>query len=181
VLPAVLCRHRVHLGGLQRAGLGLPGMMKYIQKFVYRQGARANSKTGARFGLDLPHARRVSPASSTGAEAIRLALGQVTARAKTDHRRADALGHREPQHRRQAPEGARSRRPDAGPLKVSCLDHEGSGHGTVPAMGRRQVEGDHRLDWSQTASWCAAKVEEDASAVTRKEKGITPRDCSKEK
>ena len=40
------------------------------------------------------------------------------------------------------------------PLKVTCARPRGRRRGQVPAVGRQQVEGDHRLDRSRTRSWC---------------------------
>ena len=64
------------------------------------------------------------------------------------------------------------------PLKVSCMDHEGSG-----LVKFQQWDG---AKWKVITDWMEpdrklvrAKVEEDAAQYA-KEKGITPRDCSKE-
>jgi branched-chain amino acid transport system substrate-binding protein len=65
------------------------------------------------------------------------------------------------------------------PLKVSCLDHEGGG-----AVKFQQWDG---KQWKVISDWIASDQKlvrpmiEASAAQYAKEKGITPRDCSKEK
>jgi branched-chain amino acid transport system substrate-binding protein len=65
------------------------------------------------------------------------------------------------------------------PLKVSCLDHEGGG-----AVKFMQWDG---RAWKVITDWIASDqsivrpMVEASAAQYAKEKGITPRDCSKEK
>jgi len=65
------------------------------------------------------------------------------------------------------------------PLKVSCLDHEGGG-----AVKFQQWDG---KQWKVITDWIASDQKlvrpmiEASAAQYAKEKGITPRDCSKEK
>ncbi len=64
------------------------------------------------------------------------------------------------------------------PLKTSCLDHEGSGK-----VKYQQWDGNK---WNVVTDWIEADKElvrgmiEESAAAYAKEKGITPRDCSKE-
>jgi branched-chain amino acid transport system substrate-binding protein len=64
------------------------------------------------------------------------------------------------------------------PLKVSCMDHEGGG-----AVKFLQWDG---RKWNTVTDWIASDratvrtIIEESAARYAKEKGITPRDCSKE-
>ena len=65
------------------------------------------------------------------------------------------------------------------PLKVTLPGPRRRRRGQVPAVGRQEVERDHRLDHGRPASWCA-RWSRQSAAQYAKEKNITPRDCSKE-
>jgi branched-chain amino acid transport system substrate-binding protein len=65
------------------------------------------------------------------------------------------------------------------PLKVSCLDHEGGG-----AVKFQQWDGKQWkviTDWIPSDQKLVRPMIEASAAQYAKEKGITPRDCSKEK
>ena len=66
------------------------------------------------------------------------------------------------------------------PLKVSCMDHEGGGAVKFQQWDGKQVERDQRLDPLRPVD-CVRPMIEASAAQYAKEKGITPRDCSKEK
>jgi branched-chain amino acid transport system substrate-binding protein len=64
------------------------------------------------------------------------------------------------------------------PLKVTCLDHEGGG-----AVKFQQWDGAKWkviTDWVQPDKELVRPMIEESAAKYAKEKGITPRDCSKE-
>jgi branched-chain amino acid transport system substrate-binding protein len=64
------------------------------------------------------------------------------------------------------------------PIKVSCLDHEGGG-----AVKFQQWDGKKwKLisDWIKSDQSIVRPMIEESAAAYAKEKGITPRDCSKE-
>ena len=122
--------------GYIAAGFNLPGtnfpVMQDILKHVYEKG-KGELEDKSRIG-SIYHTRGIVAGIIT-TEAIRTAQDALR-QGQADHRRADALGHREPQHRRQAPEGARRRRPDAA---AQGLVHgpRRRRRGEVPAVGRQ--------------------------------------------
>jgi branched-chain amino acid transport system substrate-binding protein len=64
------------------------------------------------------------------------------------------------------------------PLKVTCMDHEGGG-----AVKFQQWDGKQWkviTDWIQPDRELVRPMIEQSAAAYAKEKGITPRDCSKE-
>ena len=64
------------------------------------------------------------------------------------------------------------------PLKVSCTDHEGGG-----AVKFQQWDGTKWkliTDWISSDQSIVRPMVEESAAKYAKEKGITPRDCSKE-
>jgi branched-chain amino acid transport system substrate-binding protein len=64
-------------------------------------------------------------------------------------------------------------------LKVSCLDHEGGG--AVKFMQWDGKKWNVVTDWIATDQSIVRPMVEASAAQYAKEKGITPRDCSKEK
>ena len=122
--------------GYIAAGFNLPGtnfpVMQEILKHVYEQGqGRDGGQVAHRLDLPQPrHRRRHHHRGSHPHRAGPLRQGQA------DDRRAGALGHREPEHRRQAPEGARRGRPDAAAQGV-LHGPRGRRRGQVPAVGRQ--------------------------------------------
>jgi branched-chain amino acid transport system substrate-binding protein len=64
------------------------------------------------------------------------------------------------------------------PIKVSCMDHEGGG-----AVKFQQWDGTKWkliTDWIPSDQSIVRPMIEESAAAYAKEKGITPRDCSKE-
>ena len=64
------------------------------------------------------------------------------------------------------------------PLKVSCLDHEGSGK--VKFQRWDGTKWTVITDWIDADRALVRPMIEESAAKYAKEKGITPRDCSKE-
>ena len=64
------------------------------------------------------------------------------------------------------------------PIKVSCLDHEGGG--AVKFQEWDGVKWNVITDWIATDQKIVRPLIEESAAQYAKEKGITPRDCSKE-
>ena len=65
------------------------------------------------------------------------------------------------------------------PLKVSCMDHEGGG--AVKFLKWDGRKWNVITDWMQPDRQLVRAKVESSAAQYAKEKGITPRDCSKEK
>ncbi|MGH8704096.1 MAG: ABC transporter substrate-binding protein, partial [Burkholderiales bacterium] len=65
------------------------------------------------------------------------------------------------------------------PLKISCLDHEGGGGVKFQQWDGKQWK--VISDWISSDQSIVRPMVEASAAQYAKEKGITPRDCSKEK
>ena len=164
--------------GYIAAGFNAPGsnfpVLKEIQKHVYAKGqGELDDKT--RFGT-IYYNRGVLWAILT-TEAVRTAQGEVR-QGPADDRRAGALGPRESEDRRHAPQGARRGRLHAA---AQGLVHGPRRRrpGEVPAVGRQGVEGDHRLDRLRPVDR-AADDRGFGGAVRARRRASRRRDCGKE-
>src|SRR4026207_1117443 len=144
--------------------------MKDIQKFGYAKGTGA-VEARARFG-SIYHTRGVVAGIVT-VEAIRVAQEKFgKGKPITGEQMRWGIEHLNIDNNRLKQLGAANLRP---PLKVSCLDHEGSG-----LVKFQQWDG---AKWKVITDWMEpdrklvrAKIESDAAQYA-KEKSITPRDC----
>jgi branched-chain amino acid transport system substrate-binding protein len=164
--------------GYISAGFNAPGadfpVMKDIQKYVYDKG-KGEFEDKSRFG-SIYHTRGVVAGIVT-AEAIRTAqahFGKGTP--ITGEQMRWGIEHLNIDDKRLKELGAVGLMPT---IKVSCMDHEGSG-----LVKFQQWDG---ANWKVITGWMEPdrklvreKVEADAAQYA-KEKGIAPRDCSKEK
>jgi branched-chain amino acid transport system substrate-binding protein len=163
--------------GYVAAGFNAPGsdfpVMKDMQKYVYAKG-KGDFEDKSRFG-SIYHTRGVVAGIVT-VEAIRVAQEKFgKGKPITGEQMRWGIEHLNIDAKRLKELGAVGLMP---PLKVSCMDHEGSG-----LVKFQQWDG---TKWKVLTDWMEpdrklvrAKVEADAAQYA-KEKGITPRDCSKE-
>src|SRR5712671_5889651 len=163
--------------GYISAGFNAPGsefpVMKDIKKYVYDKG-KGEFEDKARFG-SIYHTRGVVAGIVT-VEAIRNAQAKFgKGKPITGEQMRWGIEHINIDDKRLKELGATGLMPT---LKVSCLDHEGSG-----LVKFQQWDG---AKWKVISDWMEPdrklvrdKVEADAAQYA-KEKGLTPRDCSKE-
>src|SRR2546423_12734386 len=145
--------------------------MKDIKKFVYDKG-KGEFEDKARFG-SIYHTRGVVAGIVT-VEAIRLAQEKFgKGKPITGEQMRWGIEHLNIDNGRLKQLGAVNMMP---PLKVSCMDHEGSG-----LVKFQQWDG---AKWKVITDWMEPdrklvrnKVEAEAAQYA-KEKGITPRDCN---
>src|ERR671918_1964457 len=164
--------------GYIAAGFNLPGtnfpVMQDILKHVYKKG-KGEMEDSSRIG-SIYHTRGVVAGGGTAAGSPET---------------PEALCHRQPVTGEQMRWGIENlnidekRLKELGatglmqPLKVSCMDHEGGG-----AVKFLQWDGKR---WNVISDWISSDqsivrpMVEASAAQYAKEKGITPRDCSKEK
>ena len=164
--------------GYISAGFNAPGsdypVMRDIQKHVYAKG-KGEFDDKSRFG-SIYHTRGVVAGIVT-VEAIRTAQNRFgKGKPITGEQMRWGIENLNIDEKRLKELGAVGLMP---PLKVSCMDHEGSG-----LVKFQQWDG---ARWKVITDWMEPdrklvreKVEADAAQYA-KEKGITPRDCSKEK
>jgi branched-chain amino acid transport system substrate-binding protein len=164
--------------GYISAGFNAPGsdfpIMKDIKKFVYDKG-KGEFDDNSRFG-SIYHTRGIVAGIVT-VEAIRTAQARYgKGKPITGEQMRWGIENLNIDDKRLKELGATGLMP---PLKVSCMDHEGSG-----LVKFQQWDGNK---WKVITDWMEpdrklvrAKVEADAAQYA-KEKNITPRDCSKEK
>jgi len=163
--------------GFIAAGFNVAGanyqVVKDIQKHVYGKG-KGNLEDKSRIG-SIYHNRGIVNGIIT-VEAIRVAQEKF-GRGKpiTGEQMRWGLENLDIDEKKLKALGAEGFLP---PMKISCADHEGSGK-----VKFQQWDG---AKWKVISDWMEpdrklvrAKVEEDAAQYA-KEKGITPRDCSKE-
>ena len=163
--------------GYISAGFNAPGgdfpVMKDIQKYVYAKG-KGEFEDKSRFG-SIYHTRGVVAGIVT-TEAIRTAQEHFgKGKPITGEQMRWGIEHLNVSDARLKQLGAVGLMP---PIKISCMDHEGSG-----LVKFQQWDG---TKWKVLTDWMEpdrklvrTKVEEDAAQYA-KEKGIKPRDCSKE-
>src|SRR6266581_4446227 len=163
--------------GYIAAGFNAPGtnfpVLKEIQKHVYAKG-QGELEDSSRIG-SIYHTRGVVAGIIT-AEAIRTAQAQFgKGKPMTGEQVRWGIEHLNIDDKRLKELGAVGLMQ---PLKVSCMDHEGGG-----AVKFLQWDG---KKWNVISDWIASDqsivrpMVEASAAQYAKEKGITPRDCSKE-
>src|SRR6185295_9058526 len=170
VLPAGSAAKGYIAAGFNSPGSDFP-VMKDIQKFVYGKG-KGEFEDKSRFG-SIYHTRGVVAGIVTS-EAIRVAQAKFgKGKPITGEQMRWGIEHLNIDAARLKALGATGLMP---PLKVTCLDHEGSG-----LVKFQQWDG---AKWKVITDWMEpdrklvrAKVEQDAAQYA-KEKGITPRDCT---
>ena len=154
------------------SGTNFP-VLKDIQKHVYSGGHKGNLEDASRYG-SIYYNRGVIH-GILNSEAIRTAQAKFGKKPLTGEQVRWGLENLNIDDKRLKELGA------AGllqPIKVSCTDHEGGG-----AVKFQQWDG---KKWNLITDWIKSdqsivrpQIEESAAAYA-KEKGITPRDCSKE-
>jgi branched-chain amino acid transport system substrate-binding protein len=172
VLPAGSAAKGYIAAGFNAPGADFP-VMKDVKKYVYDKG-KGEFEDKSRFG-SIYHTRGVVAGIVT-AEAIRTAQAHFgKGKPITGEQMRWGIEHLNIDDKRLKELGATNLMP---PLKVSCLDHEGSG-----LVKFQQWDG---TKWKVITDWMEpdrklvrAKVEADAAAYALDNK-ITPRDCSKE-
>jgi len=172
VLPAGAAAKGFIAAGFNAPGSDFP-VMREIKKYVYDKG-KGEFEDKSRFG-SIYHTRGVVAGIVT-AEAIRIAQEKYgKGKPITGEQMRWGIEHLNIDNGRLKQLGAVNLMP---PLKVSCMDHEGSG-----LVKFQQWDG---AKWKVITDWMEpdrklvrAKVEQDAAQYA-KEKGITPRDCSKD-
>jgi branched-chain amino acid transport system substrate-binding protein len=164
--------------GYIAAGFNLPGtnypVMQEILKHVYKKG-KGEMEDQSRIG-SVYHTRGVVHGIIT-AEAIRTAQERFgKGKPITGEQMRWGIENLNISEARLKQLGATGL---LSPLKVSCMDHEGGG-------GVKFMQWDGKRwnvisDWIQTDQSIVRPMIETSAAQYAKEKGITPRDCSKEK
>ena len=147
VIPAGDAAKGYIAAGFNVAGANFP-VMQEIEKYVYAKG-KGEMEDKTRIG-SIYYNRGVVHGIVT-VEAIRMAQDKFGKKPLTGEQ--VRWGIENLQHRRRAAEGARRGRLHAaaqGDLRRS----RGRRRGEVPAVGRQEVEGDHRLDPAGPASSC---------------------------
>jgi branched-chain amino acid transport system substrate-binding protein len=164
--------------GYIAAGFNLPGtnypVMQDILKHVYKKG-KGEMEDQSRIG-SVYHTRGVVHGIIT-AEAIRTAQERFgKGKAITGEQMRWGIENLNITEARLKQIGATGL---LSPLKVSCLDHEGGG--AVKFMQWDGKRWNVVSDWIATDQSIVRPMIESSAAQYAKEKGITPRDCSKEK
>jgi branched-chain amino acid transport system substrate-binding protein len=164
--------------GYIAAGFNLPGtnypVMQEILKHVYKKG-KGEMEDPSRIG-SIYHTRGVVHGIIT-AEAIRTAQERFgKGKAITGEQMRWGIENLNITEARLKQLGATGL---LSALKVSCMDHEGGGG--VKFMQWDGKKWNVISDWIQTDQSIVRPMIEASAAQYAKEKGITPRDCSKEK
>jgi len=164
--------------GYIAAGFNLPGtsfpVMQDVLKHVYKKG-KGDLEDNSRVG-SIYHTRGIVAGIIT-AEAIRTAQARFgKGKPMTGEQVRWGIEHLNIDDKRLKDLGATGLMQ---PLKVSCMDHEGGG-----AVKFLQWDGrkwNVITDWIESDQSIVRPMIEASAAQYAKEKGITPRDCSKEK
>jgi branched-chain amino acid transport system substrate-binding protein len=164
--------------GYIAAGFNLPGtnypVMQEILKHVYKKG-KGEMEDAGRIG-SIYHTRGVVHGIIT-AEAIRTAQERFgKGKPITGEQMRWGIENLNISEARLKQLGATGL---LSPLKVSCMDHEGGGG--VKFMQWDGKKWNVISDWIQTDQSIVRPMIEASAAQYANEKGITPRDCSKEK
>ncbi len=144
-----------------------------IKKYVYSAGNKGNLEDFSRFG-SIYYNRGVIH-GILNVEAIRTAQGKFGKKPLTGEQVRWGLENLNLDEKRLKELGAYNL---LQPIKVSCMDHEGGG-----AIKFQQWDGKKwKLisDWIKSDQSIVRPLIEESAAAYAKEKGITPRDCSKE-
>jgi branched-chain amino acid transport system substrate-binding protein len=163
--------------GYIAAGFNLPGtsfpVMQDILKYVYANG-KGEMDDKARIG-SIYHTRGVVAGILT-AEAIRNAQEKFgKGKPVTPEQMRWGIEHLNITEARLKQLGAVGLMQ---PLKVSCMDHEGGG--AVKFLQWDGTKWNSITDWISSDQSLVRPLVEESAAKYAKEKGITPRDCSKE-
>jgi branched-chain amino acid transport system substrate-binding protein len=148
-------------------------VIKDIQKYVYSGGHKGNLEDPKRLGT-IYYNRGVIH-GILNAEAIRTAQAKFGKKPLTGEQVRWGLENLNLDEKRLKELGAYNL---LQPIKVSCMDHEGGG-----AVKFQQWDGTKwKLisDWIKSDQSIVRPMIEESAAAYAKEKGITPRDCSKE-
>ena len=154
------------------SGTNFP-VLQDIKKLVYSGGQKGNLDDLSRFGSIYYNRGVIHGILNT--EAIRTAQAKFGKKPLTGEQIRWGLENLNLDEKRIKELGASGL---LQPLKTSCLDHEGGG-----AVKFQQWDG---KQWKLISDWIPADKEmvrpliEESAAAYAKEKGITPRDCSKE-
>jgi branched-chain amino acid transport system substrate-binding protein len=163
--------------GYIAAGFNLPGtsfpVMQDVLKYVYANG-KGEMDDKARIG-SIYHTRGVVAGILT-AEAIRNAQDKFgKGKPVTPEQMRWGIEHLDITEARLKQLGAVGLMQ---PLKVSCMDHEGGG--AVKFLQWDGSKWNPITDWISSDQSLVRPMVEESAAKYAKEKGITPRDCSKE-
>ncbi|MBI4291925.1 MAG: ABC transporter substrate-binding protein [Betaproteobacteria bacterium] len=162
--------------GYVAAGFNLPGtsfpVMQEILKHVYKKG-KGELEDSSRIG-SIYHTRGVVAGILT-AEAIRTAQGKFGKKPITGEQARWGIEHLNLNDARLKQLGATGLMQA---LKVSCMDHEGGG--AVKFMEWDGKKWKVITDWISSDQAIVRPMIEQSAAQYAKEKGIKPRDCSKE-
>ena len=163
--------------GYIAAGFNLPGtsfpVMQDILKYVYANG-KGEMDDKARIG-SIYHTRGVVAGIVT-AEAVRNAQEKFgKGKSVTPEQMRWGIEHLNITEARLKQLGAVGLMQ---PLKVSCMDHEGGG--AVKFLQWDGTKWNTITDWISSDQSLVRPLVEESAAKYAKEKGITPRDCSKE-
>jgi branched-chain amino acid transport system substrate-binding protein len=154
------------------SGTNFP-VLQDIKKLVYSGGKKGNLDDPGRFG-SIYYNRGVIH-GILNAEAIRTAQAKFGKKPLTGEEIRWGLENLNLDEKRIKELGASGL---LQPIKTSCMDHEGGG-----AVKFQQWDG---KQWKLISDWIAADRDmvrpliEESAAAYAKEKGITPRDCSRE-
>ena len=140
VIPAGEAGKGYIAAGFNAPGHRLPGAEGDPEARVRQGPGRARRQDALRHDLLQPRRALGDPDDRGGADRAR-----EVRQGSADDRRAGALGPREPEDRRDAPQGARRGRLHAAAQGVVHGPRRGR-RSEVPAVGRQAVESDHRLD-----------------------------------
>ena len=174
VLPAGEAAKGYIAAGFHPGGTDFP-VMKDVQKFVYPGGGshKGNLEDVSRFGSIYYNRGIIHGIINT--EAIRTAQGKFGKKPLTGEQIRWGLENLNIDEKRLKDLGALGL---LQPIKVSCADHEGGG-----AVKFQQWDGAKWKvisDWIKSDQSIVRPLIEESAAAYAKEKGITPRDCSKE-
>jgi len=172
VLPAGDAAKGFIAAAFHPSGTNFP-VLQDIKKHVYSGGHKGNLEDVGRFGSIYYNRGVIHGILNT--EAIRTAQGKFGKKPLTGEQVRWGLENLNLDEKRLKELGAYNL---LQPIKVSCMDHEGGG-----AIKFQQWDGKQWkliTDWIQSDQSIVRPMVEESAAAYAKEKGITPRDCSKE-
>jgi branched-chain amino acid transport system substrate-binding protein len=172
VVPAGDAAKGYIAAGFHPSGTDFP-VLKDIQKYVYSGGHKGNLDDPKRLGTIYYDRGVIHGILNT--EAIRTAQAKFGKKSLTGEQIRWGLENLNIDEKRLKELGALGL---LQPIKVSCMDHEGGG-----AVKFQQWDGQKWkviTDWIKSDQSIVRPLIEESAANYAKEKGITPRDCSKE-